>query len=76
MHLPDLWPAYLSIAKGCKVLDLEGMDYEDKSIMGIETNNLGYVNDEVDQAVLGIYEGKENEVFKTVANQKEIEYIV
>ena len=43
------------------------------SIMGIGTNTLGYGNDEVDQTVLGISEGEENEVFKTVANEKEIE---
>lgn len=53
MHLPDLWPAYFSKAKGCKVWDLEGKEYIDMSIMGIGTNTLGYGHDEVDKAVLG-----------------------
>ncbi len=51
MFLPDLWPAYFSKAKGCKVWDLDGNEYIDMSIMGIGTNILGYGNDEVDNAV-------------------------
>ena len=44
MFLPDLWPAYYSKAKGCKIWDL------DVSYMGIGSNVLGYANDEVDAA--------------------------
>ena len=51
MFLPDLWPAYFSKAKGCKVWDLDGNEYIDMSIMGIDTNTLGYGNLEVDDAV-------------------------
>ena len=51
MFLPDLWPAYFSKAKGCKVWDLEGNEYIDMSIMGIGTNILGYGHPEVDEAV-------------------------
>ena len=51
MFLPDLWPAYFSKAKGCKVWDLDGNEYIDMSIMGIGTNTLGYGNLEVDDAV-------------------------
>jgi len=51
MFLPDLWPAYFSKAKGCKVWDLDGNEFTDMSIMGIGTNILGYGNDEVDDAV-------------------------
>lgn len=51
MFLPELWPAYYSKAKGCKVWDLDGREYIDMSIMGIGTNTLGYGNDEVDDAV-------------------------
>ena len=51
MFLPDLWPAYFSKAKGCKVWDLDGKEYTDMSIMGIGTNTLGYGNDFVDKAV-------------------------
>lgn len=52
MFLPDLWPAYFSRAKGCKVWDLDGNEYIDMSIMGIGTNTLGYGNQEVDDAVV------------------------
>ena len=50
--LPDKWPAYFSKAKGCKVWDLEGVEYIDMSIMGIGTNTLGYAHPSVDEAVL------------------------
>jgi glutamate-1-semialdehyde 2,1-aminomutase len=51
MFLPDQWPAYFSKAKGCKVWDLDGVEYTDMCIMGIGTNTLGYGNEEVDAAV-------------------------
>lgn len=51
MFLPDLWPAYFSKAKGCKVWDLDGNEYTDMFIMGIGTNTLGYGHPEVDDAV-------------------------
>jgi len=51
MFLPDLWPAYFSKAKGCKVWDLDGNEYTDMSIMGIGTNTLGYGHPEVDAVV-------------------------
>ena len=51
MFLPDLWPAYFSKAKGCRVWDLEGRELIDMSIMGIGTNVLGYGHPEVDAAV-------------------------
>lgn len=50
MFLPELWPAYYSRAKGCKVWDLDGNEYVDVSFMGIGANVLGYANDEVDEA--------------------------
>ena len=50
MFLPNLWPAYYSKAKGCKVWDLDGKEYTDVSYMGIGANVLGYANDEVDSA--------------------------
>ncbi|MFZ5589812.1 MAG: aminotransferase class III-fold pyridoxal phosphate-dependent enzyme [Pseudomonadota bacterium] len=52
MFLPELWPAYFSKAKGCKVWDLDGNEYIDMSIMGIGTNILGYGHPEVDEAVV------------------------
>ncbi len=51
MFLPELWPAYFSRAKGCKVWDLDGKEYIDMSIMGIGTNTLGYGHPEVDAVV-------------------------
>lgn len=51
MFLPDLWPAYFSKAKGCKIWDLDGNEFIDMSIMGIGTNTLGYGHPEVDDAV-------------------------
>jgi len=51
MFLPNLWPAYFSKAKGCRVWDLDGREYIDMSIMGIGTNILGYGHPEVDDAV-------------------------
>jgi glutamate-1-semialdehyde 2,1-aminomutase len=51
MFLPELWPAYFSKAKGCRVWDLDGRELIDMSIMGIGTNTLGYGHPEVDAAV-------------------------
>ncbi len=56
MFLPDLWPAYFSKAKGCRVWDLDGNEYIDMSIMGIGTNALGYGHPEVDAAVRSVIE--------------------
>lgn len=50
MFLPDLWPAYYSKAKGCRIWDMDGREYIDVSYMGIGANVLGYANDEVDAA--------------------------
>ena len=50
MFLPELWPAYYSKAKGCKIWDMDGREYIDVSYMGIGANVLGYANDEVDAA--------------------------
>ena len=52
MFLPDLWPAYYSKAKGCKIWDMDGNKFTDMSIMGIGTNILGYGHSEVDESVL------------------------
>ena len=52
MFLPENWPSYYSKAKGCKVWDLNGKEYNDMCIMGIGTNTLGYGHEEVDKAVL------------------------
>jgi glutamate-1-semialdehyde 2,1-aminomutase len=51
LFLPDLWPAYFSRAKGCRVWDLDGREYIDMSLMGIGTNTLGYGHPEVDEVV-------------------------
>ena len=51
MFLPNKWPSYFKKAKGCKVWDLDGIEYTDMSIMGIGTNTLGYGDPEVDESV-------------------------
>jgi glutamate-1-semialdehyde 2,1-aminomutase len=51
MFLPEGWPSYFSKAKGCRVVDMDGVEYIDMSIMGIGTNILGYGHPEVDEAV-------------------------
>lgn len=51
MFLPHQWPTYFSKAKGCKVWDMDGIEYIDMSIMGIGTNILGYGHPEVDDVV-------------------------
>lgn len=51
MFLPDQWPAYYSKAKGCKVTDLDGIEYIDTSYMGIGANVLGYSDDDINNAV-------------------------
>jgi glutamate-1-semialdehyde aminotransferase len=53
MFAPNVWPAYYSKAKGCKVWDLDGREFIDMSIMGVGACILGYADDEVDDAVLG-----------------------
>ena len=54
MFLPDIWPAYYSKAKGCRIWDLEKKHYYDLSLMGVGTNILGYSNDEVDNTVKSV----------------------
>jgi glutamate-1-semialdehyde 2,1-aminomutase len=52
MFLPNIWPAYFSKAKGCKVWDLDEKEYIDMSLMGVGTNILGYSHEEIDEAVI------------------------
>ena len=51
LHLPKLWPAYYSRAKGCNIWDLEGKKYDDIFLMGVGTNTLGYSNSIIDKEV-------------------------
>lgn len=52
MFAPDVWPAYYSKAKGCRVWDLDGREFTDMSIMAVGACILGYADDEVDDAVV------------------------
>jgi len=52
MFAPDVWPAYYSKAKGCRVWDLDGRAFIDMSIMGVGAVILGYADDDVDGAVI------------------------
>lgn len=49
-YLPDLWPSYYSKAKGCRVWDLDGVEYIDMDCMGVGACVHGYANDEIDDA--------------------------
>ena len=58
MFAPDIWPAYYSKAKGCRVWDLDGREYIDMSIMAVGACILGYADEDVDAAVIdSIYKG-------------------
>ena len=50
-YAPDIWPAYFSRAKGCKIWDLDGNKYIDMAQMGIGSAILGYGNEELNAAV-------------------------
>jgi len=63
MFLPDMWPAYYSKAKGCKVWDLDGNEYTDMSIMGIGTNILGYSHAEIDESVINAVQSSNMSTF-------------
>jgi glutamate-1-semialdehyde 2,1-aminomutase len=52
MFAPDIWPAYYSKAKGCRVWDLDEHEYIDMSIMAVGACILGYADDDVDRAVM------------------------
>lgn len=52
LFLPEGWPCYFKSASGCSIVDLDGKEYLDFSIMGIGTNTLGYGHPEVDNAVI------------------------
>lgn len=52
MFAPEVWPAYYSKAKGCRVWDLNGREFVDMSIMSVGACILGYADEEVDEAVI------------------------
>lgn len=52
LYAPEIWPSYFSSAKGCTVLDLEGKEYLDFTMVGIGTSVLGYADDDVNTAVI------------------------
>lgn len=52
MFAPNLWPAYYSRSKGYKIWDLDNVEYDDMSIMGIGACVLGYADDYIDNAVI------------------------
>jgi len=52
MFAPEVWPAYYSNAKGCRVWDLDGREYIDMSIMAVGACILGYADEDIDTAVI------------------------
>jgi glutamate-1-semialdehyde 2,1-aminomutase len=51
MFLPNIWPAYYSKAKGYKVWDLDGREYNDFATMGIGACALGYADADINAKV-------------------------
>ena len=49
--LPNLWPAYYSKAKGCKIWDLDGKMYYDFAGMGVTSCVLGYSDKDVNKSI-------------------------
>ena len=49
---PDQWPPYYEEAHGCTVVDLDGRELLDMSIMGIGSCLLGYADPDVTDAVV------------------------
>ena len=49
---PDQWPPYYQQAHGCTIIDLDGREYLDMSIMGIGSCLLGYADPDVTEAVM------------------------
>ena len=70
MFAPEVWPAYYSKAKGCRVWDLDGNEYIDMSTMGIGANILGYADADVDNAVR---EAIENGISSSLNCPEEVE---
>lgn len=52
LFAPDQWPAYYREARGCQVVDLDGREFLDMSIMGVGSCLLGYADPEVTAAVV------------------------
>ena len=52
LHLPRLWPAYYSKAKGCNIWDLQNKKYKDIFLMGVGTNTLGYAYKPLEKKII------------------------
>jgi len=54
MFAPDVWPSYFKKAKGYKIWDLDGREFNDMSIMSVGACIIGYQDDEIDEAVVRV----------------------
>jgi glutamate-1-semialdehyde aminotransferase len=52
MFAPNIWPAYYSKSKGCKVWDLDDNEYIDMSYMGIGSCIIGYSDEDINKEVI------------------------
>ncbi len=52
MFAPGHWPAYYQNAKGCEIIDQDGNELLDMSMMGVGTCLLGYGDPDVSSAVI------------------------
>ena len=70
MFAPNIWPAYYSKSKGCKVWDLDGNKYIDMSYMGIGSCIIGYSDEDINHEVIkAVNEGN----MTTLNSPKEVE---
>jgi glutamate-1-semialdehyde aminotransferase len=51
MFLPEQWPSYYERADGTTIIDIDGNQYTDMSMMGIGACVLGYSSDRVDKQI-------------------------
>lgn len=68
--LPDGWPAFYAMCKGCMCYDDMGNTYIDFAGMGVGSCVLGYADDDIDDAVVSAIR---NGVMSTLNNYKEVE---
>ena len=70
LHLPQLWPAYFSRAKGINIWDLENKNYKDIFLMGVGTNTLGYSYHPIENKIKQNLLGRKSEIYKVWRRSK------
>ena len=52
LYMPEVWPQYFSLAKGCRVVTPDNETFYDYGLMGVGTSVLGYADDVIDAQVI------------------------